>query len=141
MLQDELTHMCKERRIQHSYIPSDFRLVMELQELIEANFKQQRDPQFYATQLSVTLWVLNPLCRLHFGRTVYGLIIDRVVREARGLLLISLMSAKQIGFELGFADPSCFSRFFFRETGERPGSYRRNKGIFKRNFKSNPGGT
>jgi AraC family transcriptional activator of pobA len=34
------------------------------------------------------------------------------------------MSVAQIAYWLGFDDPSYFSRFFTRQSGERPAAYR-----------------
>jgi len=48
----------------------------------------------------------------------------RLATEARRLLRYTGASAAQIAAELGFEDPSYFSRFYLRMTGKRPGEER-----------------
>lgn len=124
MLQDSII----EERVKifgEDYIPPDMKLVVDLKELIEQCYKEYRDPQYYVDCLSVTLAVMNPICKAYLNKTVYGLILDRIVKEAKKLLTYTRMSSRQIAFELGFRDPNYFSRFFLRETGVRPRNYRK----------------
>ena len=125
MQNQELIHVRTSGIFQDGYIPSDVRLILKLQDLIEVYFKEQRDPAFYANALSVTLKVLNPLCKAYLDKTVAGLVLERVLKEAKNLLRYSRMSSREIAYELGFSDPNYFSRFFLRETGKRPKVYRR----------------
>lgn len=48
----------------------------------------------------------------------------RLALEARRLLRYTNASAVQVAAELGFDDPSYFSRFYRRMTGVRPGEDR-----------------
>jgi AraC-like DNA-binding protein len=125
MQNQELIQVRSSGVFQEGYIPSDIRLILKLQDLIEVHFKEQRDPGFYADALSVTLKMLNPLCKAYLDKTVAGLVLDRVLKEAKNLLRYSRMSSREIAYELGFPDPHYFSRFFLRETGKRPKVYRR----------------
>ena len=49
---------------------------------------------------------------------------ERLTLEARRLLLYSDESAENIGYSLGFEDPSYFSRFFRAATGRSPSEFR-----------------
>lgn len=105
-------------------ISADFQLVLDLQELIGLHFREHKDTEFYCERVGVPSWVLNPLCKHYYNKTVYALIVERMLKEAKLLLCYSRLSVRLIAFELGFADPGNFSRFFFREAGERPSTYR-----------------
>jgi AraC-like DNA-binding protein len=49
---------------------------------------------------------------------------DRLILEAKRLLLHSSMSLKEVGFALNMEDPAYFSRVFKKATGHTPGEYR-----------------
>ena len=44
---------------------------------------------------------------------------------AKAMLSYSNLSVWEVGEQLNFANPSFFSKFFKRETGETPNDYRR----------------
>ncbi|WP_404478779.1 helix-turn-helix domain-containing protein [Novosphingobium sp. BL-52-GroH] len=48
----------------------------------------------------------------------------RMALEARRLLRYTHASVTQVSEQLGFSDPSHFTRFYFRITGNRPASER-----------------
>lgn len=85
--------------------------------LVEESFKEQKQPNYYADKLKITERKLNEVCKNTTGLTVGDYINNRVVLEAKRLLYNSPLSAKEIGFYLGFNDPSYFNRFFKRNTG------------------------
>jgi AraC-like DNA-binding protein len=53
---------------------------------------------------------------------------DRVALEARRLLACTPLSVAEIGRRLGFPEPTNFGRFFHREVGVSPGSFRAGDG-------------
>ncbi|WP_158275354.1 helix-turn-helix domain-containing protein [Pedobacter sp. HMWF019] len=93
-------------------------------DLIEVHFREQKNPGFYANQLNMTLWRINRLARIYHQKTVYQLVQDRIHREAELLLRTTLMTAKEIAFEVGVCDPAYFSNCFKRVTGLTPLKYR-----------------
>ena len=48
----------------------------------------------------------------------------RRVLEAKRLLTYSVMTISEIGYSLGFDDPTYFSRFFSSQVGESPAEFR-----------------
>ena len=57
------------------------------------------------------------------GKTPLTFINDRLILEAKRLLHYSNMSGKEVGYYLGFEDPSYFVKFFKRMTGQLPSEY------------------
>lgn len=57
--------------------------------------------------------------------TPLQVINDRVVLEAKRQLQHSTLSIKEIGYQLGFEDPSYFVKFFKRMTGQMPKEFRK----------------
>lgn len=78
----------------------------------------------YARMVGVTPGHLNDTVRAHTGRSAGEVIRERVVLEARRLLLHSTLSVGEIAYQLGFEDPSYFARFFRRATRRAPREFR-----------------
>jgi AraC family transcriptional activator of pobA len=81
----------------------------------------------YAHALGVSTAHLTRLCRRHLGSTAKEVIESRLEVLARRALLFSDRSAAQIAGQLGFRDPSYFTRFFRRRTGATPARFRRSR--------------
>ena len=101
-----------------SPIATDFRA------LVEERFQTLHEVKEYARLLSITPGHLNHLAREEFGANAGSVIRDRITLEAKRLLLHSEARVSAIARDLGFSDPSYFSRFFRRETGWTPSDYR-----------------
>ena len=66
--------------------------------------------------------------RLNEAGVTYGQLVDRCrLDTACRLLEQPNMRLRDIASELGYADPSSFSRFFVRSMGRAPRAYRRNR--------------
>jgi AraC-like DNA-binding protein len=55
------------------------------------------------------------------------IINDRILLEAKRLLLYSDKTAKEIAYELGYNESGHFSRFFKKKTGVSPSKFRDQK--------------
>ena len=97
----------------------------EFRVLLENNFTRLHQVADYADLLSITPSHLNESCKKASGQTASELIHNRIILEAKRLLLHSDLSAKEIGYFLHFEDPSYFSRFFKKKTGMQPGVFRK----------------
>ncbi|MCD8186501.1 MAG: helix-turn-helix domain-containing protein [Rikenellaceae bacterium] len=58
------------------------------------------------------------------GKTPKVYIDSRIILEAKRLLSYSNLSAKMIGFELGFDEPTNFTKYFRKHTGTTPARFR-----------------
>lgn len=67
---------------------------------------------------------LNRLCQAALGTSASRHIEALTMTEARRLLAFTRLTVAEVGYRLGFADPSYFSRRFRAETGESPSAYR-----------------
>ncbi len=67
---------------------------------------------------------LNESLRRCTGRSASEIIHDRVLLEAKRLLLHSSLTVAEIAYQLKFQDPSYFGRFFRKYTAQTPGAYR-----------------
>lgn len=106
-------------------VPSaEQRLLRAFQAEVEASFREVREVGAYAGRLHVSAGHLSEVVKAQSGRPALRHLHERLVLEARRLLLHSGQSLKEIAYELGFQDASYFTRFFKRETGSTPAGYR-----------------
>ncbi|MDF2382598.1 helix-turn-helix domain-containing protein [Nostoc ellipsosporum NOK] len=100
-------------------------LLTNFRSLINQYYKTIRLPKEYADLLYVTPNHLNALCQDMLGKTAGELIRDRIILEAKRLLVNADMSVTEIAYELNFQDNSYFNRFFRKYTGSTPDSFRK----------------
>ena len=91
-------------------------------DLIEKNFRTWHGVAEYAEALSLSPKSLTKKVA-RFGQTPSRLIQDRLVLESKRMLYYSQKTAKEVAYDLGFEDPSYFSRFFKTKTGISPGEF------------------
>lgn len=91
--------------------------------LLEEAYKVSKAPSFYADKLNISARHLNRICQEGRGKSATELIQDRVILEARRLLVHGSPSVSEVSIELGFEDPSYFSRVFKNKTGESPSQF------------------
>jgi AraC family transcriptional activator of pobA len=96
--------------------------------LIEEHFRQERLIGFYADKLAVTPDRLNDHVKRASGVTAGHLIRQRVLTEAKRALVFTGQPINEISYDLGFADPSHFARFFRKQTGTTPQQFREGRG-------------
>lgn len=102
----------------------DDQRLTRFRQLVELHYRQHRDLDFYAGALGLTRRTLSRLTAAHLGCSPLDLIHRRLALEAQRLLRYTNATATQVAGELGFDDPSYFSRFYLRMTGRRPGEER-----------------
>lgn len=100
-------------------------LFRRFESLVEQQFRARRGVAEYAAQLAVSPTHLNRIVRQATGGSASALITQRMLREARRMLIYTNLSAAEIAYDLGFADPAHFSRVFTRGTGLPPRGFRR----------------
>jgi len=105
----------------------NYTLLRNFQKLIEKNFTSMRLPKQYAELLYVTPNYLNALCRDLVGIPAGDMIRNRIVLEAKRLLVNLELSISEIAYKLNFDDNSYFSKFFKNQSGSTPEEFRRSE--------------
>ncbi len=93
-------------------------------ELVEKNAIQQHKVDWYAAELAVTIGHLSKSVKSALGTTAGELLRDRLVLEAKRLLVHTDDPVADIARQLNFEDPSYFGRFFKREATVTPRVFR-----------------
>ncbi len=88
--------------------------------LLEERFRTHHDVSYYAAELAITPRQLSERTKRVMGKTAKQVIEDRVTLEAKRNLRFTNKSIKSIAYELGYDDPSYFSKVFKRVTSQTP---------------------
>lgn len=99
-------------------------VLRNFERLIEEHYRDKRLPRDYAEMLYITPNHLNALVNSVIGKPAGELIRDRVVLEAKRLLVNSDYTISQIADMLNFEDNAYFTRFFKKYTGMAPEIFR-----------------
>ena len=105
--------------------PQKLALLRGFKQLIDKRFRELKLPKEYASVLHVTPNHLNAVCQDLVGKTAGDLIRDRVVLEAKRLLVNADLSITEIAYDLNFGDGSYFTKFFRKNVGVTPEEFRR----------------
>lgn len=92
----------------------------KLEEFIDMYFKSKKYPHEYAGLMNLSEKHLNRISKECLNKTTSDLIAERIVLEAKRLLIHSKHTVTEVATELGYDDNSYFSRFFKKNSGETP---------------------
>ena len=92
----------------------------KLENLVEQNYKSVKFPKKYAALMNISEKHLNRICKACLNKTTTDIIADRVIVEAKRLLIISKFSISQVAEELGYIDNAYFSRLFKKKSHQTP---------------------
>ena len=77
-----------------------------------------------ARELGTTTARLRSLCKSETGLSPLEMLHDRIIFEAKRMLVYTTKSISEIGYSLGFSDPAYFNRFFTRFVHRSPKQFR-----------------
>ncbi|MBB2148904.1 helix-turn-helix domain-containing protein [Pedobacter sp. LMG 31462] len=112
---------------EHDFTSQDIhqKRVYEFLMLLESNYQQVRNTDFYAGKLGISSKRLNQILKEKLDKTGMQLIHDRIILEAKRSIIHSETTIKEIAYELGFSDRPYFSRFFKKQTGQTPEEFQK----------------
>ncbi|WP_158979332.1 helix-turn-helix domain-containing protein [Cellulophaga sp. L1A9] len=117
----------RERQNQHSAIinkGSDLDCVIKFRNLLDRQFHFQKSVTKYTDQLNVTQKRLNNATLKVMDITPKQMIDARVILEAKRLLVHTADSVKEIGYTLGFEEPTNFVKYFKKHQTTTPIEFR-----------------
>src|SRR3546814_314960 len=100
-------------------------LLRNLKKRVEKHHTELRLPKDYAALLYITPNHLNAICSDLLGQSAGTVIRDRVILEAKRLLVNPELPIAAIADMLNFKDNSYFTKFFKKYTGGTPETFRK----------------
>lgn len=103
------------------------RYINQYAKWVSKEYRNHHSVAFYADKLNITPGHLNDLCKLNLGINAKQYIQNRIILDAKRLLLYSSLSVEEIALHLGFENATYFIRKFKQISGITPLSFRKTK--------------
>jgi len=95
----------------------------EFEALVEQHYLQIKSPSAYASIMAITSRHLNRITQSVVGKSAIDVIQDRLLLEAKKLLVRQRGSFSEIAYALGYEDYGYFSRIFKNKAGVTPKAF------------------
>lgn len=102
-----------------------YNIALKFRLLLESNYRSIHSVGEYAVLVNTSTKSLTNYTNGIFNKPPLRIINERITLEAKRLLCHSAFNINEIGFHLGFEDPSYFVKFFKKQTGRLPGDFKR----------------
>ncbi len=99
-------------------------LTYDFRKLLARDFHSVKTPSGYAKSLNVSVNYLNEAIKKMTGFSVSYWIAQQILLEAKRLLIYTTIDVKEIAYEIGYPDPAYFSKWFKKQEGISPLSFR-----------------
>lgn len=93
-------------------------------DLLDIHYKTNKKVSFYSDHMYISPKRLNKATHKVFGKTPKEVINDRILLEAKRLLVHTNDSIKEIGYVLGFEEATNFIKYFKKITKKTPVEFR-----------------
>jgi len=99
--------------------------IQQLEILVEEHYLDHKTVRDYANLMALSEKRLYTICRMALGKPPQKIIQERLLLEAKRLLVHTNLSVAQVADRLNFPDHSYFNRFFRKATDTTPQLFRR----------------
>jgi AraC-like DNA-binding protein len=93
-------------------------------QLVEWHYTKHHTVADYADLLNISPKALNKRITRYSNTSPNDIIKNRIIMEAKRLLVHTNLSVKEIGYKLGYDDPSYFIRLFTKQADTSPQHFR-----------------
>ena len=107
------------------YVDDKKMLLIHFNNLIDEHYKEGLSIAQYAALLFISARTLSDLTNQLLGKSPSMMVQERIVLEAKRLLLHSDQHVNQVGYTLGFEDPSYFVKYFKKHTKMSPTEFKK----------------
>lgn len=121
------SRLIKEMKNVHRLPSSQLDLLRKFHILVEQHYREKHKVSDYADLLFKSPKTLSNVFHKAEYSTPLSIINERIILEAKRLLLFSNKSAEQVAYELGYNEGAHFSKFFKSHCGLPPMEFRAHK--------------
>jgi AraC-like DNA-binding protein len=108
-----------------SNMTQEVEFIRKFSQLVEAHYVTHHNVADYATMLNITPKALSKKISKYSSKSPNDIIKDRIILEAKRLLIHTDLSVKEIGYKLGYEDPAYFVRLFTNQVDASPLLFRK----------------
>ena len=112
------------KAVQNQFTINSYKTYFRYRELVNKNYKHLKDVKDYARILGISYKTINKACKECTDISAKQIIINKIIIEAKRLLLSNELTNTEIAYKLGFEEPSNFSNFFKIHNGTSMKNYR-----------------
>lgn len=98
--------------------------LMLFKDLLEKNFREEKSVNKYASELSISEKQLQKATKTLLDKTPKQIIDERILLEAKRLLVHGSDSIKEIAYDLGYDEPTNFIKYFRKHVACTPSEFR-----------------
>lgn len=121
------TRMVKNNLLQPEISNAQMDILRQYNILVEKHFREKHQVKDYADLLFKSPKTLSNLFHKYGGKSPLLIITERLMLEAKRLLLYSDKSTEEIAYDLGYKDAGHFSKVFKKHIGLSPSRFKKNK--------------
>lgn len=123
------TRMAKKQLITKELHNSKIEIVRQFNVLVDIHYKTKKQVSDYAEMLNKSPKTLSNYFLLYNKKSPLQIIHERIVLEARRLLVYTDMTSKEIAYELGFEDVTIFNKMFKKIMAFTPSDFKRSQKV------------
>ncbi|MFA9371590.1 MAG: helix-turn-helix domain-containing protein [Labilibaculum antarcticum] len=126
LLKNFLIQLERSKRDRIDIVCNDsFNLYLKFRRILEEKINYKLRVTDVCEQLNVTSKQINLAVKLFANTTAKQYMEDRVILEIKRLLIYSPLSVKEIAYEIGFEDPTNFTKYFKARVKMLPSEYQK----------------
>ncbi|WP_292009492.1 helix-turn-helix transcriptional regulator [Chryseobacterium sp.] len=115
--------------IHKTILTQDGMYVTQFKKMVRKSFRTETKVKYYANELFISERKLQKAVMAILGKSPKELINEQLILESKRLLIHESMSIKEVSYDLGFDEPSNFTKFFKNQTGISPTQFKEEKMI------------
>ena len=123
------TRMAKKQLITKELNNSKVEIIRHFNVLVDTHFKTRKQVSDYAEMLNKSPKTLSNYFLLYNKKSPLQIIHERIVLEARRLLVYTEMTSKEIAYELGFEDVTLFNKIFKKVMASTPSDFKKSQKV------------